>query len=138
MRKNIHLVVSLLAFSSILSLPGIGYAKSDRRTPYSRQEVYRTFVRLLRVDLNYKILEKDLDGGYVIFEYRDAIFKRTSPASLEIIDISEPGGPGNKGKDSGTEMKTKLVMEIKNCGSSDEIQLLNQLVSKLKDEYGKR
>ena len=128
--------VLLLTFAISL-LAGSAAARSERKLPYDREEVFRCFIRLLRVDLDLKVHEKDLDGGFVLFEYREPIYKRLSPASLEIIEIS-PGDKAPEKDKAAFEMKVKLFMEIKRAGASDEISLLDKLQTKLRQDYGRR
>jgi len=114
-------------------------AKTERKVRYSRGEVFRCFIRLLRVDLELKILEKDLDGGFVLFEYQEPIYKRSSPASLEIIELlNEPAGKDKEKPVAPDGPRSKLRMEIKRAGASDEIGLLDKLEAKLREDFGRR
>lgn len=133
------LVFCLAAATLAALLAAPAAAKSERKVRYSREEVFRCFIRMLRVDLEQKILEKDLDGGFILFEYQEPIYKRLSPASLEIIEVSAEEREKDKDKavaEAGA--KVKLRLEIKRAGASDEIGLLDKLETKLREDYGRR
>ncbi len=46
-------------------------ARSEKTLAYPRDQVWPTAVRFLVVDERVKVLEKDADAGYVLFELRD-------------------------------------------------------------------
>ena len=116
----------LLGLALLCATPAA--ARTERKLAYLRDEVFSCFVRLLRVDLDLKIEEKDRDGGYVLFEFRDPLYKRVSPASMELVEVTSEA--------TGTELK--VVLDIKRASAADEIALLDRLETKLKGELGKR
>jgi hypothetical protein len=55
-------------------------------SPYSFEQTFGTALRLLRVDLGCKITEKDVDGGYVIFDYTSTESgKQIHHGSVEVV-----------------------------------------------------
>ena len=55
-------------------------------SPYSFEQTFGTALRLLRVDLGCKITEKDVDGGYVLFDYTSTESgKRVHRGSIEVV-----------------------------------------------------
>ena len=59
-------------------------------SPYSFEQTFGTALRLLRVDLGCKITEKDVDGGYVLFDYTSTESgKRVHRGSIEVVRSKE-------------------------------------------------
>lgn len=55
-------------------------------SPYTFDQTFGTALRFLRVDLGCKIAEKDLDGGYLIFEYTSPESgKKIHTGSVEVV-----------------------------------------------------
>ena len=68
----IAFAIAMIAFA--LTRAPDANASVAYRSPYSFEQTFGTGLRLLRVDMGFKILEKDRDLGYIMFEY-------TSPES---------------------------------------------------------
>jgi hypothetical protein len=94
-------------------------AKSGYESPYSYDQTWTTALRLVRVDLGFKIVEKDEKAGYVLFEYADK--GSTSSASLELL-------PGDRG--------VRVVCQIPKFPSYHEAVVLDRLSRKLREEHG--
>src|SRR5271170_487711 len=80
-------VLSGLVVSAAVALTAGGAsAKSAYDSPYGYERTWNAALRLVRVDLGLKVLEKDDANGYLLFEYRvSASAKTTSSGSLELI-----------------------------------------------------
>ena len=79
----------------LLTLPVPAAARSEGRTlTYQRDHVWPTAVRFLVVDEKAKVLEKDADAGYVLFELKED--SKTVRGSLEIITVLIDGQPNLK------------------------------------------
>lgn len=95
------------------------HAKSGMESGYTWEQTWNTTLRLLRVDLGYKVLEKDEAAGYVLFEYADK--GATSSASIELL------------KGAAT---IRVVCQIPKFPSYHESVVLDRLSRKLKNEFG--
>jgi hypothetical protein len=107
-------------------LPGTtAAAKSDYDSPYGYERTWNAALRLVRVDLGLKVLEKDERSGYLLFEYRspESGTKATS-ASFEIV---------HGAKDSSD---VKVVVQIPQMPTFHERAMLDGLAHKMHEEYG--
>ncbi len=59
------------------------FAKVGMESAYTYEQTWNSTLRLLRVDLGYKIVEKDEAAGYILFEYTDK--GTVSNASIELL-----------------------------------------------------
>ena len=101
-------------------------AKTQYDSRYGYEKTWNAAVRLVRVDLGLKVLEKDESSGYLLFEYRsnEGGPKATS-GSFEIIKPS-----GSKTDD------VKVVVQLPQMPRYHEQVLVDQLARKMHDEYG--
>lgn len=102
---------------------GIAEARSEKTLAYQRDPAFQTAVRFLRVDAKLKVIEKDADAGYVLFEYTEE--KKVFRGSLEVIETV---------KDN--RKLTRFVITIEDRPSWVEIELLTHLERKLRAELG--
>ncbi len=109
--------VSLLPAGA--SLESAAYAKTNRDSPYTYEQTWNGAVRLIRVDLGYKIEEKDERNGYLLFEYEDKGTK--GQGSIEMFR-------GDK--------SVRVVCTLPKFPSYHEIVILDRLERKLREEYG--
>ena len=106
-------VICSLAFSEA------ALAESRKAYSYPLSSVYAAAIRLLRVDLDFEILEKDKEGGYIIFSYRDTTGKKYR-GSLELLN-----------KNGEKENLTQAICAIPDVPSYMEKDFLEKLQSKL-------
>jgi hypothetical protein len=118
-RVALILVVALLGMTMSVDAD----AGTERRLTYRATQVWSTAVRFLRVDHHYKIVEKDKETGYLLFEYKDR--GRVYQASLELIPAVDNG-----------YRIVRARMRIEGMPSYVAAVLLDKLVRKLKTEYG--
>lgn len=112
-----------VACALIVSLGGgTADAKTQRDTEYLYTQVWPTAVRLLRVDVGYTILEKDVDAGYVLFEFKDE--GKTFRGAIEIVRLK------------GESKRVRVIVRIEDRPSYMEQSLLDRLERKLRDENG--
>ena len=104
-------------------LTGIAEARSEKTLAYQREPSFQAAVRFLRIDAHLKLVEKDADAGYVIFEYNED--KKTFRGSLEVIDVVKDG-----------RKLTRFVVTIEDRPSYVEIEMLTKLERKLRAELG--
>ena len=104
-----------------LSVPAA--ARVDKKVTYKESIVWRCAVRFVRVDLRYKIVEKDKDTGYLLFEYLDG--EKIYNGSIEILPVVQ-----------NNQKFVRVQVRIENQPSYVESLLYNKLARKLKSEYG--
>src|SRR4029077_1185953 len=65
-------------------------ARREATFAYPISRVWTAAVRLVRVDLECPINEKDRDDGYFFFEYSDR--GKSYPGSVELVSLQDSGG----------------------------------------------
>ncbi|MFT3699306.1 MAG: hypothetical protein QM831_39525 [Kofleriaceae bacterium] len=98
-------------------------ARSQKTLAYPRPESFSTAVRFVRVDEGLKLVEKDVDAGYILFELHEE--KKTFRGSLEVIDVLQDG-----------RHAVRFVMTIEDRPEWQELDMLNRLEKKLRAELG--
>lgn len=106
-----------------LVIAGSAYARSEKTLAYQRDQAWPAAVRFLRIEAKLKIIEKDADAGFVIFEYRED--NKTFRGSLEVIDIVKDG-----------RKLVRFVITIEDRPSWVEVEMLTRLERKLRAELG--
>jgi len=119
--RRLGIIVTLLAL--LLAVPAPAVAKSEKTVVYAVEKVYPAAVRFLRVDEGVKIVEKDADAGYVMFELSQD--GKTFPGALELVVGENAGRPA-----------VKLVLRIEDRPSYVETAMLERLERKLRAELG--
>ena len=97
-------------------------ASSAYASAYTYDQTFGTVLRLIRIDLGMKIVEKDKDLGYVLFEY-------TSP---------ESGNRVSNGSVSMVTSKTgvQVSVQLPQMPRYHEQMILDALAKKLEEEHG--
>ena len=89
MRRFVHALalVAVLAAPALVALPGReAEASVAYESRYTFEQTFGTALRLLRVDLGCKITEKDVDNGYVLFDYQSSESgKQVHRGSVEVV-----------------------------------------------------
>jgi hypothetical protein len=116
-------IVALIVGGRLLT-PWIAFAEEKRSFPYPYDWVYKAAYRLLKIDLDRPIEEADAETGYILFTYEYQGVE--SAASLELMDLTND--------EDGYRVNTRVKMS--KLPSWVEQDLLDQLESKLEDEYG--
>ena len=98
-------------------------ARSEKTLAYEREPAWATAVRFIRVNAGLKVIEKDADAGYVIFEFKEE--KKTFRGSLELIEVIKDG-----------RKVVRFVMTIEDRPTWVEIEMLTKLERKLRQELG--
>jgi hypothetical protein len=119
-------VLGTLALLTCLSIGWVTLAHADTAhlVAYPYERVWPAAVRFLRVDQKLKIVEKDQESGYVLFELTDD--HKTFQGSLQL----------SRTKDPDRREATRLALKIGGRPSYVEDELLLKLERKLKDELG--
>lgn len=114
-----------LAGLSTLAVPSIADAKASVDSPYGFERTWNSAIRLVRVDMGFKLTEKDEANGYILFEYRSTEGgSKATHGSVEIVrprDASEP---------------VHVMVQLPEMPHYHEQVLIDALVKKLRAEYG--
>lgn len=125
MRRFLQVTLALFAASMILLALSRGHdanASSAYSSPYTYEQTYGTMLRLLRVDLGHKIVERDKELGYILFEYTSPESgNRVSSGSVELVD---------------TKNGVQVGVQLPQMPRYHEQMIVDQLAKKLQDEHG--
>jgi hypothetical protein len=126
-------LVRALTFGAALGLVVVGSlalstetasAKSAYESSYGFERTWNAGMRLVRVDLNLKISEKDEGAGYLLFDYTSPeTGKKPVPGSMEFVRSKENGA-------------VRVIVQIPQMPGYHEQVLVDQLARKLRSEYG--
>ncbi len=118
-----YLSISIIMAALVMTATSNVEAKTARDLTYRSSQIWRSAVRFLRVDQNFKVLEKDRDAGYLLFEYADA--GKTYSASMEMIPLVR-----------NEKRYVRASIRIESMPSYVEAVLIDRFLRKLKEEYG--
>jgi hypothetical protein len=120
--KSFRLLTLTLALGTLLAGTN-SHAIVSRNMTYRESLIWRCAIRLIRVDLGYQLIEKDIDSGYLLFEYKES--DRLMTGSIEILPVESEG-----------RRFVRVQINLTNQPSYVESVLYNKLERKLKSEYG--
>lgn len=124
--RRLVLSLALAAASPIgvgLVTAAPAWARAEKTLAYPRDQAWATSVRFLRVDEQLKIVEKDSESGYVLFELKSE--NKTFRGSLEVVAVTEDKRPS-----------LKFVIQIEDRPTYIEGAMLGRLERKLRVELG--
>jgi len=129
MRRSSHAALAAASLGLVLAAaPGAASAGGVVRPyGYAFDQVWSATVRLLRVDRGFKILEKDPETGYILFEFKEsAKDERSWRAGVELL----------RDKDESGRTVIKVKIEIQDKPELPDAVLHDRLREKLRAEYG--
>ena len=113
-----------LVLALVLALSSsTAFARSEKTLAYQRDAAWSATVRFIRVDERLKIIEKDAEAGYVLFELKEE--GKTFRGSLEVMTVVVDG-----------RTLVKFVTQIEDRPTWTEIAMLKRLELKLRAELG--
>jgi hypothetical protein len=116
---------ALIGFAAAMSTAApTASAKAERVASYRFERVWPTALRFLRLDEGFRIVEKDAEAGYVLFELERG--EATHRGSLELVKTSDYAG-----RDS-----VKLTLHIQDRPTWEEEGVLRRLLDKLRADHG--
>ena len=119
------LAASLVAGGIAATGHSMADAKAGYESAYGFDRTWNAATRLLRVDLGFKVLERDETTGYMLFEYTSSESgKKSTSGSLEFVGGREPGS------------LVHVVVQLPEMPRYHEQNLVDQLAKKLRTEYG--
>lgn len=100
-------------------------ANSALDSDYGYERTWNAALRMLRVDLGLKVVEKDEANGYLLFEYRSSESgNKVSQGSLELVRPKEGDGP------------IHVIVQLPTMPRYHEQVIVDQLQRKMHVEYG--
>lgn len=100
-------------------------AKSSYDSPYGFERTWNAGLRMIRVDMGFKVVEKDDATGYLLFDYRSPeTGNKPKAGSMEFI----------RGHES--DASVRVVVQLPEMPRYHEQVLIDELTRKLKREYG--
>jgi len=111
----------LTSFLCLALAVGAASARSEKTLAYQLDQVWPAAVRFLVVDERVKVIEKDADAGYVLFELKDD--GKVYRGSLEVMTLSLDG-----------QTTVRFVINLVDRPSWMEIGMLTRLQQKLRAE----
>ena len=112
-----------LVLMMALVLPNTSRARRSDVHAYRYDQLWRSVVRLVRVDYGFPVRDRDEEVGYLLFDYVDS--GRTHPGSFELVRVEEDG-----------QEQVRVAVQVNSMPSYVERMLLDRLERKLRDEYG--
>jgi hypothetical protein len=120
---NVLCLTAALAFAAQAALPeapaeaSVAYA-----SPYTFDQTFGSALRLIRVDLGCTITEKDIENGYLLFDYTSPESgSRVHHGSVEVVR----GKPG-----------AHVSVQLPTLPQYHEQMIVDALVKKLQREHG--
>ncbi|MBI4508189.1 MAG: hypothetical protein HY698_01050 [Deltaproteobacteria bacterium] len=95
-----------------------------RESEHPYDQVWPAALRFLRLDERCKIVERDGEAGYILFELTDR--KKVFTGAMELVRVKDDKG----------RAFTKLIVNIPDRPVYSEEGLLSRLEQKLRDEIG--
>ena len=113
----------VLALATLSALAGPAYAKREVTFNYPYSRVWTAAVRLMRVDFEANITEKDRDDGYFLFDYPER--GKTVSGSMELVAVKQ-----------GETEAVRVVLQIPALPTYVETMIMERLGKKLEQEFG--
>lgn len=123
LRARSLLSICLLASCLAWLAPLHAQARRQRELAYPSEQIWNAALRLIRVDLRFPVTDRDLEGGFILFEF--VANGKHHPASLELV-----------AQGSGRRATTVVVVQVQGMPSYVEQLILDKLAKKLLSEYG--
>lgn len=117
--RNRSLLASVLVLGLSLFAATATSAKVTSESGYSRAQTLNGALRFVRVDKGLEIVEKDLDNGYFLFNYKGG-----AGAAMGSVQVLEARG------------RVKFVVQIPKYPEYHEQVLTKGIRDKLLEEYG--
>ncbi len=116
--------LGLLTGLAVVLTGPVASASASLESAYGFDRTWNSALRMVRVDMNLKITEKDEKSGYLMFDYKSPESSKPTPGSLEIVRSQDVGGP------------VRVVAQLPQMPRYHEQALLDSLAKKLRQEYG--
>jgi hypothetical protein len=115
-------LLGLAVAAAIVTTGPSASARSDYDSTYGYDRTWTAALRLVRVDLGFKITEKDEASGYLMFDYKSPESHGASPGSIELVR----SGDGS----------VRVVVQLTQMPRYHEQLMVDELAKKMRREYG--
>ncbi|MFO0588865.1 MAG: hypothetical protein U0441_15045 [Polyangiaceae bacterium] len=116
------LLVALVVPVGVLVYSEEVRASAGYSSPYTFDQTYSTALRMLRVDLGYKVTEKDAENGYILFEYTSPESgNRVCSGAIELVK---------------SKQRVQVTVQIPAMPQYHEQMIADALSRKLTADYG--
>lgn len=109
---------------AVFAAPRLARARVQGDYTYPFAQVWQAAVRLVRVDLQCPITDRDESIGYFLFEYADGA--RRHPGSVELVRTAGEGG----------QEQVRVIVQVPAMPSWVERMILDRLTRKLHADFG--
>jgi hypothetical protein len=118
-----HLLSIATGIALVITTVAPAAARTQTTVGYPADRVFTAAVRFVRLDLDFKIVDKDADAGFVVFEYKDdgKIYRGT----FELIKV-----------DKGSQALTLVAVDIADRPDYLEGVLIERFRRKLQVDLG--
>ncbi len=112
-----------VAFAIVASGPEAS-ARSDYDSSYGYDRTWNAALRMVRVDMGFKVTEKDEQSGYLLFEYKSPEGRNASPGTIEFVRSRDPDAP------------VRVIVQLAQMPRYHEQLMVDTLAKKMHQEYG--
>jgi hypothetical protein len=113
-----------VALAVMFAAPQLASARVQTDYTYAWNQIWQASVRMVRVDLQCPITDRDPEIGYVMFDYADG--GRTHAGSIELVRTV-----GSDGIE-----RVRAVVQVPSMPSWVERMLMDRLTRKLREDFG--
>lgn len=125
MSKRLSFIVRLnVALAVIFAAPQLALARMQADYTYTWNQIWQASVRMVRVDLQCPITDRDSEIGYLMFDYAES--GRTHAGSIELVRTV-----GSDGIE-----RVRAVVQVPSMPSWVERMLMDRLTRKLREDFG--
>jgi len=117
-------LTTITVIGVLLVLGSVAHAKRSKTVSYSYDQVFPAAVRFLRIDEGVKIVERDTEAGYIVFELTDD--GTTFEGYFEIARVHDTDG----------RKAARLIVRINDRPEYMEQGLIDRFGIKLRSELG--
>jgi hypothetical protein len=121
LRAAARTVASWTAGAAIALSAASGSASVETRSDYTKLQTYNAALRYLRVDLSYKVTEKDAEAAYLLFSFVPDGRKKETYGAIEIVERKDD---------------VLVYVRVPDLPHYQEEMLSDGLFRKLRTEYG--
>ncbi|MFO0710439.1 MAG: hypothetical protein U0353_11405 [Sandaracinus sp.] len=118
------LLALALTTAGVSVAPSLAEARVSGEVSYTYEQTWQAAVRMIRVDLQCPITDRDEEMGFVLFEYTNQ--GRRYPGSLEVVRSTDA---------SGTE-HIRVTVQVPAMPSYVERMVYDRLTRKLREDFG--
>ena len=117
-------ILGVVVAAAIVTTGPSASARSDYDSGYGYDRTWNAAMRLVRVDLGFKITEQDPTNGYLMFEYKSPESRKPTPGSIELVRAADPAAP------------VRVVVQLAQMPRYHEQVIVDELAKKMRREYG--